>query len=288
MWQSSAKANSPTETKNEVIDLIGEEDAELFYEAYRANYVNRKDIVAIKSRGFNAVRLPMHYELLEKRDSPGSYLEEGIVQIYSLLKWCEDYEMYLILDLHCAAGGQSDEPISDYDASQPSLWKEENNRNRTVNLWHIIAERYSDEEWIGGYGLINKSKSESGPDNALLKELYVNITNAIREVDTNHIVYIEGNWFATVFDGLLDRWDENMCYSFHKYWNAPEAEEFTLDVFNSLGQKVGELFRNRRLVDTNKLNLNFNLLPNELSSGVYYFRLYSETYTHNGKLKYLK
>jgi len=50
--------------------------------------------------------------------------------------------------------------------------------------------------------------------------LFIKITNAIREVDTNHIVFIEGNWFATSFNGLENPWDDNMVYSFHKYWNA--------------------------------------------------------------------
>jgi hypothetical protein len=32
-------------------------------------------------------------------------------------------------------------------------------------------------------------------------------------------MFIEGNWFATDFNGLTPPWDANMVYSFHKYWN---------------------------------------------------------------------
>ena len=35
----------------------------------------------------------------------------------------------------------------------------------------------------------------------------------------NHIIFIEGNWFANDFTGLTPPWDNNMVYSFHKYWN---------------------------------------------------------------------
>jgi endoglucanase len=49
------------------------------------------------------------------------------------------------------------------------------------------------------------------------------ITSAIREVDTNHIVYIEGNTYATDFNGLTPPWDNKMVYSFHKYWNSNDA-----------------------------------------------------------------
>ena len=46
------------------------------------------------------------------------------------------------------------------------------------------------------------------------------VTNAIRSHDTNHIIYIEGNWFANDYTGLTPPWDDNMVYSFHKYWNV--------------------------------------------------------------------
>ena len=60
--------------------------------------------------------------------------------------------MYVILDLHAAPGGQGrNTDISDYDPDKPSLWESEQNKNKTVALWRKIAERYNDNEWIGGY-----------------------------------------------------------------------------------------------------------------------------------------
>ncbi len=223
MLKSQAKANSPTEIKNEIIDLIGETETEDFFKRYRANFVTERDIDSIASWGFNSVRLPMHYELLTPRNSPGTYSESGFAIIDSLLDWCGKNRLYLILDLHAAPGGQSDEPISDYDANFPSLWESEANKQRTVDLWGEIAKRYYDEKWIGGYDLLNEPKWELGPVNAALRDLYIRITDTIRTADTNHILFIEGNWFATSFDGLTPPWDENMVYSFHKYWNKNET-----------------------------------------------------------------
>ncbi len=65
-----------------------------------------------------------------------------------------------------------------------------------------------------------------------LRELYIRITNAIREVDQNHIVFIEGNWYATTFDGLMPPWDDNMVYSFHKYWN--QTDQGTINYLTSI------------------------------------------------------
>ena len=74
--------------------------------------------------------------------------------------------------------------------------------------------------WIGGYDLLNEPHWNLSPNNQPLREMYINITNAIRDVDTNHIVFIEGNQYATDFNGLDTPWDDNFVYSFHKYWNG--------------------------------------------------------------------
>jgi len=219
MLQTSSFANSATQIRNKIVSLIGEANTEAFYKIYRANYVDKKDIDSIAKWGFNSVRLPMHYNLLTPKDQPGVYLEEGFLMIDSLLSWCKQNKIYLILDLHAAPGGQNDEGISDYDPAYPSLWENPLNQTRTVELWKKLAERYVDEEWIGGYDLINETKWNLGPGNVPLRNLFIQITNAIREVDKNHLLFIEGNWYATDFSGLTPPWDSNMAYSFHRYWN---------------------------------------------------------------------
>ena len=47
----------------------------------------------------------------------------------------------------------------------------------------------------------------------------MDITASIREVDTRHIIIIEGNGWGNNYSGMLGTWDNNMVLSFHKYWN---------------------------------------------------------------------
>ena len=78
--------------------------------------------------------------------------DKGFIMTDSLLSWCEQNEMYLILDLHAAPGGQGyDAAISDYDSDLPSLWESQANKDKMVALWTKLAERYVGEEWIGRY-----------------------------------------------------------------------------------------------------------------------------------------
>jgi len=227
MLQTSSFANSPTAIRKVISDLVGIAPADAFFQSYRQNYVASRDIDSIAAWGFNSIRLPMHYNLLTPKNQPGVYSEEGFAQIDSLLNWCEANQLYLILDLHCAPGGQNALNISDYITGEPSLWESASNQQRTVDLWQTIASRYAQKEWIGGYDLINETAWDLGTSNYLLRDLMMRITSAIREVDTNHIVFIEGNDFATDFEGLTPPWDDNFVYSFHKYWNSNDASSIS-------------------------------------------------------------
>jgi aryl-phospho-beta-D-glucosidase BglC (GH1 family) len=230
MLRLSGVAVAQYDIKNRINDLIGEERMNGFYNAWLANMVTERDIDSLKAWGFNSVRLPMHYNLftLPVEDEPFSgentWHEKGFAMTDSLLAWCRKNEIYLILDLHAAPGGQgNDKPIADVDTTKPKLWESELNRQKTVALWSKLAQRYSDEEWIGGYDLINETNYPLEVNTAL-RELFLDITQAVREADTNHIIFIEGNQFANDYTGLTPPWDDNMAYSFHKYWNPTTIE----------------------------------------------------------------
>ena len=231
MLQTSSFANAQYEIRNKIEELIGSEDTDQFYDLWLANSIQKTDIDSLKSWGFNAVRLPMHYKLytlpIEEEPINGehTWLNKGFELTDSLLSWCEANEMYLLLDLHGAPGGQGYEgSISDYDPSKPSLWESKANRDKTVALWKKLAERYKDEPWIMGYDLINETNWNL-PGNTLLRQLYKEITDSIRSVDNKHMILIEGNWFANDFSGLTPPWDDNMVYSPHKYWSKNETAD---------------------------------------------------------------
>jgi len=243
MMQTSGVAGTQHEFRAKLEEIIGREKTDSFYTVWLDSHFRRIDVDSMKSWGFNSVRVAMHYKWftppVEEEPVPGeiTWLDKGFTMIDSLLGWCGDNEMYLILDLHGAPGGQGkDANISDYDPSKPSLWESQANKDKTVALWRKLAERYSGEPWMGGYDLINETNwTFPEGNNSPLRELMVNITNAIREVDRNHIIFIEGNGFANDFSGLTPPWDDNMVYSFHKYWNytSQESISFALNLRNT-------------------------------------------------------
>jgi len=235
MLKTSDFAGPQFQIKQKISELIGDENTEKFYKKYKENGITKRDIDSLAAWGFNSVRLPMHYNLYtlpiekEPNSNENTWIEEGFVMTDSLLSWCASNKIYLILDLHAAPGGQGkDANISDYDESKPSLWESKTNQEKMIAFWKKIATRYKDNEWIGGYDIINEPNwnftgtNKNGCDETLnkpLRELQINITNAIREVDENHLIIIEGNCWGNNYKGIFPLWDENMALSFHKYWS---------------------------------------------------------------------
>lgn len=221
--------------RQKISEVIGEEATEKWYQKYRDNGITKRDIDSLAHWGFNSIRLPMHYNLftlpIEKEAALGqqTWLEEGFQRTDNLLRWCAENKIYLILDLHGAPGGQgNDANISDYDTTKPALWQAQANQDKMIALWKKIAERYRNEPWIGGYDIINEPNwnftgtNKNGCDetqNGPLRELMKRTTEAIRSVDKNHLIIIEGNCWGNNYDGIFPLWDENMALSFHKYWN---------------------------------------------------------------------
>ena len=234
MLQTQSFASPQYAIKQKIQEVIGDEGTKEFYAAYKANGITKRDIDSLAAWGFNSVRLPMHYNLYtpaieEEKNGEITWLEEGFTMTDNLLKWCADNKMYLILDLHAAPGGQgNDAAISDYDTTKPSLWQSEANQKKMIALWKKLAERYKDNTWMGAYDIINEPNwnftgtNKNGCDetsNAPLRALMIEVTKAIREVDNNHLIFIEGNCWGNNYEGIFPLWDENMALSFHKYWN---------------------------------------------------------------------
>ena len=80
-------------------------------------------------------------------------------------------------------------------------------------MWGKLAERYKEREWIGGYDILNEPNWNLNGNE--IRELYVQITNAIRAHDQNHIIFVEGNWFANDFSGLTPPWDNKWFTVFY-------------------------------------------------------------------------
>ena len=178
---------------------------------------------------------------------PGAYLEQGFAALDGLIALCKARGIYVILDLHAAPGAQNTELMSDSLDGVAHLWKEPAKyRQWTIDLWRTLAARYAGEPAVAGYDLLDEpfDDAESGSfagDGAskILRPFYLDVTHAIREVDPEHILFVEGgdDW-AKGFSGLEPAWDAQMVWTFHKYWDDNDEDSGKSDDIDGMARKI--------------------------------------------------
>ncbi len=213
-------ANSPRLIHTLINELVGEEEAARFWKTYRQNYITRSDINFIKRSGFNSVRVPFNYRLFVSEGHPAQLEGGGYQLLDKVVAWCKQENLYVILDMHAAPGGQTGDNIDD-SWGYPFLFESPESQELTVNIWRKLAARYRNEPIIIGYDLLNEPIAhyfEAANLNSKLEPLYRRIVTAIREVDRNHLIFLGGAQWNTNFKVFGPPFDPKLVYTFHKYW----------------------------------------------------------------------
>jgi len=206
-------------------EMVGPDFTNQFWKQFKDNYITREDIKYIKQTGMNTIRIPFHYKLFTDEDYMGlSANQDGFQRIDSLVNWCRESEIYLILDMHDAPGGQTGDNIDD-SYGYPWLMTSDESQNLFVSIWKKIAEHYQNEPVILGYDLLNEPIATYFVDedraklNAALEPVYKKAVAAIREVDKNHIVMLGGAQWNSNFKVFTDsKFDNKLMYTCHRYW----------------------------------------------------------------------
>jgi endoglucanase len=216
--------NSPRMINETIVQLIGPSEAAAFWKKYLDNYITEADIHYLKMIGVNSIRLPFNYRLFTNEDYLGANdPDRGFQLLDKLVGWCKKEGLFIILDMHCAPGGQTGDNIDD-GWGYPFLFESEENKQLTIDTWRKIAERYKNEPTIMGYDLLNEPIAhffDAAKLNPLLEPFYKRLVKEIRAVDTNHIIFLGGAQWNTNFKVFGAPFDSNVVYTFHKYGDGP-------------------------------------------------------------------
>jgi aryl-phospho-beta-D-glucosidase BglC (GH1 family) len=212
--------NSPQRIETLINQLVGEDEARRFWKKYHQNYITEEDIRFIKRSGFNSVRVPFSYRLFVKDVAPIALEGEGYRYLDDVIAWCRKENLYVILDLHAAPGGQTGDNIDD-SWGYPFLFESAESQELTVKIWRKIAARYRNEPAVIGYDLLNEPIAhffDAKTLNPRLEPLYRKIVTGIREVDRHHLIFLGGAQWDTNFKVFGPPFDNKLVYTFHKYW----------------------------------------------------------------------
>ncbi|MDR2915174.1 MAG: glycoside hydrolase family 5 protein [Tannerella sp.] len=224
-----SKTSSPGRINQMFCEMAGPDFAAEFWKQFKDNYITREDIGFIASTGANTIRLPFHYKQFTDEDYMGLTVDQdGFERIDSAVKWCRDNNLYLILDMHDAPGGQTGDNIDD-SYGYPWLFESEISQQLFCDIWRKIADYYKNETVILGYDLINEPIAPYFENmeelNGKLEPLYKRVTKVIREVDTNHIILLGGSQWNGNFKPLKDAtFDDKIMYTCHRYGGDPTQE----------------------------------------------------------------
>lgn len=230
MWGLYDKCDRPWRMEKMLEILCGPDYANHFWNNYYDSYITKEDIKLIADSGFNSVRLPLNARHLYFYEGDKiSFNLKTIAYVDQLIKWCKGLDLYVILDMHGAPGGQTGTNIDDSLDDEPRLFIEAHYEHELVELWAMLATRYKDEPTVAGYDLLNEPLPNwFSKYNHKLMPLYKRIIHKIRSIDTKHMIILEGLHWATdfsVFDQISSEEASNgIVLEFHKYWSNPDKE----------------------------------------------------------------
>jgi endoglucanase len=196
-----------------LLEVLGEKRYNLFFDTFYKSYFTEPDAAYIQSLGLNLIRIPINYHLFEDDMNPGVIKEGAFEHLDRVIELCAKHQIYTIIDLHALQGYQNQHWHSDNPTHRALLWKHKDFQDRALHLWEVIAERYKNQSWIAGYDLINEPADPTGK---MVYPYYKRLYDAIRKIDPNHIMFLEGNSYATDFRMFTEVWD-NVVYTNHDY-----------------------------------------------------------------------
>ena len=236
MWMAHnlPRFDRPRRIEAVIEELTGKAWADKFWKRFRDSYITENDIQMMADMGYNSVRVPINSRLF-LQEGPGMVFEkEGFELLDRVIDWCEQYRLYVFIDLHGAPGGQTGANIDDSVDDMCRLLMDADQFEKGLCLWEKIAERYRDRWIVGGYDLLNEPvrpvRFEGDRDLDAyvprLKEFYEQCIARIRRIDGKHIITLEGHHWATDTEIFTHVYDPKMVIHFHRYGCSPDLSAF--------------------------------------------------------------
>jgi endoglucanase len=173
-------------------ERFGKARAAALMDLYRSSFITARDFDLIRSFGFNAVRLPFDYRLLQSDEAPYALKPDAFKWLDRAVDLSERSGTYIILDMHAAPGGQSDDQCTG-ESGTNHLWNNPVNQQRMVDLWQAIAARYRERSTVAGYDLMNEPYADHHMDvRGDLRKIMGDCYTAIRATGDQHVMFFPG------------------------------------------------------------------------------------------------
>ncbi|KAH8646910.1 glycoside hydrolase family 5 protein [Xylariales sp. PMI_506] len=209
-----------------ITDILGKEKADFFFSRLIHHFFTESDAAFFASLKLNCIRVPFNYRHFMDDSNPEVIKSSGFELLDRVISICAKFSIYVILDLHTAPGGQNQDWHSDSGLSRALFWEFADFQTRAIQIWEAIANHYVGNPVIAGYNLLNEP---ADPQHERLLSWYARAENAIRAVDPEHMLFIDGNTYAMDFSHFpINKPLPNSVYSCHDYsiMGFPTCEQY--------------------------------------------------------------
>ena len=226
---------------------FGFEKASQLINTWRDHWLTAEDLDQIQAGGFNLVRVPLSYRLLQNDD--GSWVVDAKGEVdFSRMDWivheAAKRGLYTIFDLHVW-------PEQRLMAEKIGRPEGETIRQSMARLWIKIAEHYRGEGAIAAFDLINEFPGAWGVQQVL--------SQALSKADPDRVQVVEGFTLTEFLKLRQSGAFPNAVFSEHLYGAAPLTTEemssrLKADVESPVPVYVGEFLAKDFRASTSLMN----------------------------------
>lgn len=176
-------------------------------------FIVKADIDRIADAGFDHVRVPVDYEVIE--DEEGNVREDGYAYITDCISWCKDAGLKMMIDLHKTFGYTFDPLEKELD--KEAFFHDEAMQQRFYDLWNTISSRYAEYSDMLSFELLNEVVSPNVVNE--WNEISTEASRIIRANAPDSYIVIGGVRYNNVTSVplLAPPIDDKIVYNFHCY-----------------------------------------------------------------------
>ena len=177
------------------------------------SFITEKDIREIASLGFDHVRVPVDYNVLE--DEQGNVMESGFRYLEDCRAWAEKYNLNMLIDLHECFGYSFDPLKKDMDRKR--FFYDKDLQDRFFRLWRTIAGRFKDYPDQVAFEPLNEVVLFEVKD--AWNDILARYIKLIRSIAPKSYIVVGGVFYNSVMTVKMLNVpvDERIVYNFHCY-----------------------------------------------------------------------
>lgn len=155
-------------------EKLGSDEASKRLNAHWANFYTEADFAEMASYGLNHIRLPVGYWAYNPVPGEPFVSKDQLQYVDQIITWAGKYGLYVLLDLHGAAGSQNG--FDNSGRFGEARWQLGDNVKHTLDTLEIIAQTYLQDprynRIVSAICILNEPASFKGLDVEGIKSFY--------------------------------------------------------------------------------------------------------------------